>query len=125
VVKLLLDSSTLIWSLDDPSRLSSVARREITDETNAVLVSVASAWEIAIKASIGKLRGIRDLSSVLSRFRFELLPISINHVETVQVLPFHHRDPFDRMLVAQAQVEGARLVSNDPAFAHYAVATLW
>src|SRR5258705_9467859 len=101
-------------------RLSRTTRARIAD-TEAVYVSAASAWEMAIKAAIGKLRVPDDLEEQLQRHRFEQLPISIAHALAVSVLPRHHADPFDRMLVAQAIVESLTLVTADPHLGVYGV----
>lgn len=108
-MKLLLDTHTVIWFLEGSSQLSGRARTLIEDEDNEVLFSVGSLWEMAIKISLGKLHlsqpfdvFMRDQMTLNS---IELLHISIEHTATVAALPFHHRDPFDRLLIAQALVE--------------------
>jgi PIN domain nuclease of toxin-antitoxin system len=118
---LLLDTHVLLWWLDDPGHLSRPARRAIQDGTNPVYVSAAVAWEIAIKKALGKLDAPDDLEAVIDANRFLPLPITIAHALAVQSLPNHHRDPFDRMLIAQALHEGFRLVSRDSEIAKYAV----
>ena len=104
-------------------KLSKTTRARIAD-TEAVYVSAASAWEMAIKAAIGKLRVPDDLEAQLQRHRFEQLPISIAHALAVTVLPRHHADPFDRMLVAQASIESLTLVTTDPQLGVYGVPIL-
>jgi len=90
-------------------------------DADQVYVSAASAWEIAIKASLGRIETDRRIEEVVTRSGFEELPIRISHAEAVETLPPHHRDPFDRMLVAQASVEGLTLVTRDPLIRRYDV----
>lgn len=123
-MNLLLDTHVLLWWLDDPSRLSKAARKAIGDGGNQVYVSAAVVWEIAIKKAIGKLDAPDDLENVLQANRFQTLPITVQHAMGILVLPDHHRDPFDRILIAQALVEGFKLVSFDPQIAKYPVAML-
>jgi PIN domain nuclease of toxin-antitoxin system len=118
---LLLDTCALLWWLDDPDRLSAEAREAIRDGRNAVYVSAASAWEIAIKTALGKLDAPDDLGGALAANRFLHLPVTIPHALAVRTLPDHHRDPFDRLLIAQALHEGLRLVSRDSDIAKYHV----
>lgn len=93
-------------------------------DADQVYVSAASAWEIAIKASLGRIETDRRIEEVVIRSGFEELPIRISHAKTVETLPSHHRDPFDRMLVAQASVEGLVLVTRDPLIRRYDVEVL-
>ena len=104
--------------------MSAPARRAIASEANDVAVSAASAWEIAIKRAIGRLEAPDDVEEQLSLERFDLLAITHEHAWAAGALPQHHADPFDRMLVAQARVEGLTIVTRDPSFARYAVPTL-
>jgi PIN domain nuclease of toxin-antitoxin system len=128
-VKLLLDTHALLWFLSGSGRLSATARIAIEDMANERFFSVAGAWEIAIKASLGKL----DLTVPFEKLvpgelrsnDIELLPITPAHLVAVMALPFHHRDPFDRMYVAQAAAEGATVVSADPALDAYGIPRLW
>jgi PIN domain nuclease of toxin-antitoxin system len=124
-VRLLLDTHTLLWWRDDSPRLSARARCEIADATNEILVSVATLWEISIKRVLGKLSFPDDLEEVVREESFGLLPISFKHLRRLETLPGLHRDPFDRMLVAQALTEGAPLVTNDRALLAYGAPTLW
>jgi PIN domain nuclease of toxin-antitoxin system len=124
-VRLLLDTHTLLWWRDDSPRLSSRARSEIADATNEILVSVATLWEISIKRVLGKLSFPDDLEEVVREESFGLVPISFQHPRRLETLPGLHRDPFDRMLVAQALTEGAPLVTNDRALLAYGAPTLW
>ena len=104
-----------------PRRLSKAARKAIQDGTNPVYISAAVAWEIAIKKALGKLDAPDDLEDVMEANRFLSLPITIPHALAVRSLPDHHRDPFDRMLIAQALHEGFRLVTRDSEIAKYPV----
>jgi PIN domain nuclease of toxin-antitoxin system len=120
-VILLLDTHALIWWLDDAPTLSADARAAIEDKTNDVLVSAASAWELAIKIANGKLRLEVDLPADIEAAGFIGLPISIADAQAAASLPPHHSDPFDRMLIAQARRIDAVIVSRDVAFAAYGV----
>lgn len=120
-MKLLLDTNVLIWALANPARLSTVATDTLEDSDNEVLVSMVSPWEIAIKSALGNLPPLTDLEAQLEDKRFELLPISLHHTEAVTSLPHHHGDPFDRMLIAQAQVEGLTLVTSDREIRRYPI----
>lgn len=119
--RLLLDTHALLWSLALPERLVEAARQAIREPDNAVFVSAASVWEMAIKASLGKLIIPDNLDEQLSLNRFTPLPITLAHAQTVEHLPLHHRDPFDRMLIAQAQQEGLTLITRDPLVQQYDV----
>ena len=118
---LLLDTHVLLWWLDDPGRLSKAAREAIRDGANPVYVSAAVAWEIAIKKALGKLDAPDDLEAAMGANRFRPLPITFRHAMAVRSLPDHHRDPFDRMLIAQALHEGFHLVNRDLEIAKYPV----
>ena len=121
---LLLDSHALLWFLEGESRrIRATLRRRI--EGAQVLVSVASLWEIAIKVGIGKLEAPDDLPERVEKLGFELLPVSAEHAWRVRRLPLHHRDPFDRLLIAQAQSERLAIVSADSAFEAYGVPVVW
>ncbi|MEZ0347676.1 MAG: type II toxin-antitoxin system VapC family toxin [Thermus sp.] len=117
-MNLLLDSHILLWWLSDDRRLSRRARRLI-EEADQVFVSAATTWELAVKASLGKLRMPEGFVEVVEEEGFTHLPITPVHAMAVQSLPWHHRDPFDRILLAQAMVEGLRLVSADQALVRY------
>ncbi len=118
---LLLDTHTFLWWLDDPQLLSNPARKAIGNGKYIVYVSAAVIWEIVIKRSLGKLDAPDDLEAAMAANRFLSLPVTILHALAVQTLPNHHRDPFDRILIAQARCEGFVLVSRDPQIAHYDV----
>lgn len=128
-MRLLLDTHALIWAVDQPERLGSRARSALEDTSNDVLISAATIWEIAIKTGLGKLtlsvpyrdwmnRAIADLGATL-------VPITVEYADMQTTLPGHHRDPFDRMLIAQAIVEKISLVANEEMFDQYGVARLW
>ncbi len=110
---LLLDTHAFLWWLDDPSLLSKPARKAIADGKNTVYVSAAVVWEISIKKALGKLKAPDDLEAAMTANRFLPLPVTIPHALAVQSLPGIHRDPFDRLLIAQAKHEGFKLVSRD------------
>ena len=125
-MNLLIDTHVLLWALDDDSSLSPEARAAITDGRNVVFVSAATAWEIAIKKALGKLRApTASYLDELRRHRFTSLAITAEHALAVETLPPHHADPFDRMLVAQAQVEKLSLVTRDRRLQAYAVSIVW
>ena len=128
-MKLLIDSHTVIWAVDDPTRLSSAAIRALQDPANERLVSAGTVWEIAIKVGLGKLLLSLPyqqwMARALADLGLDLLPITIEHADVQAGLPRHHGDRFDRLLVAQAMIEGAQLVSADAAFDPYGVARIW
>lgn len=127
-MRVLLDSNALVWWSSSDSRLSAKASSIIRDPRNEIVVSAASAWELAIKDNLGELpmRGLLErLPSDLEQSRLTVLPICLNHGVRAGALPMHHKDPFDRMLVAQAQAENLAIVSSDPMFGHYGVRRLW
>lgn len=126
---LLLDAHALLWFLSDDSRLSALARKLIEGEDSVVLVSIATLWEITIKNALGKLplpRPIAEFMQVeLQKNEFDILPIVPAHLEFLATLPFHHRDPFDRILAAQALKENIPLISADAALDAYGIQRLW
>ena len=121
---LLLDAHALLWWLGDDATLRREAREAIASPLNDVFISAAIVWELAIKRRLGKLAAPTDLASALKRDSMTGLPIAIADAEAAGALPPHHRDPFDRMLVAQAQRLGALIVTRDQAFAAYGVEVL-
>jgi PIN domain nuclease of toxin-antitoxin system len=123
-LRLLLDTHVLVWLLVNERRVRPEARAAIRDPDQVVAVSAVSAWEIEIKRATGKLDAPRDLTQRLEDLRFVPLPITVEHGIAAGQLPLHHRDPFDRMLIAQAQLEGLTIVTRDPRFERYAVATM-
>ncbi len=126
---LLLDTHAFLWFVNDDPRLSSVAAERIAEPKERVVVSVVSAWEITIKMGLGKLAVNRPLRQFwrenLALNAFEPLEITIDHVLAVEDLPPHHRDPFDRLLIAQARTEDLDLVSADGIFDAYGVPRVW
>lgn len=122
--RLLLDTHTLLWWAEDDPRLPAATDARIR-RADLALVSIASAWEIAIKVSLGRLIVPMALEDVLDEAGFVLLPVTMAHTAEVARLPHHHRDPFDRMLVAQARTESLALVSRDRVFERYDVSLLW
>jgi len=127
-MRLLLDTHTFIWWDSDPGRLSGLALSALRDPANAVWLSVGSVWEMVIKAQLGKLALRLPLADIVAQQQangLQILPIALAHVLAIEGLPPVHKDPFDRLLIAQAIVEGAELVSADPVFAQYPVRLLW
>lgn len=125
----LLDTHTLVWAFEGDAHLSQIAARILSDVRNAVSASVASYWELQIKQTIGKLRVAADYNARLCAWldseRMNWLTISREHCDRYRSLSLHHRDPFDRMLVAQAQVEELAILTVDPRFKQYDVKVVW
>ena len=126
---MLLDTHVFLWWISDSTRLSNLARETIAEERNEPIFSVVSAWEIAIKVGVGKLE-LPDIpekfvTEQLSLNDVEVLPMYLGHALRVHALPDHHRDPFDRLLVAQANVEGIPLLSADHHLSQYPVEVIW
>ena len=117
--RLLLDTHTLLWWLADSPSLGSRAKEAIMEPRNEVYVSAASTWEIAIKRAIGKLQAPDDMDTIVEEEGMLKLPISLFHGDQAGMLPDIHKDPFDRMLVAQAQAEGLVIVTADSVFKQY------
>lgn len=125
-MKLLLDTHAFLFWVSDDRRLPRRARAAIADPRSAVHLSAASVWEIRIKVAKGKLTtSFADVPEEARRHRFDLLPITADHAQRAGDLPLRHEDPFDRMLIAQAMLEDARLVTGDSVFGACGVATLW
>jgi len=128
-MRLLLDSHTFLWFIMGNARLSAAARAMIEEQANEKFLSVASLWEIAIKVSIGKLSLSAPFETLISQQLnangFELLSLEVKHTVPLIGLPFHHRDPFDRLLIAQAMVEQMQIVSIDSTFDAYPITRLW
>lgn len=123
-MRLLLDTHVLLWWLGDDAALGGPAREAIANAENLVLFSAVSIWEMRIKQAIGKLVLPENFGEVLAEQAFESLAVTVTHAHAVAHLPMIHRDPFDRMLVAQARVEGLTLMSHDQVMAQYDVRTL-
>ena len=127
-MRALLDTHTLLWWFADDPALSRRARRAIAKSNNEIIVSAVSAWEIAIKSKAGRLRApelLDRLPQELEEEGFRTLPISLEHALRAGSLVEHHKDPFGRMLVAQAQADNLALISNDPVFDSYGVRRIW
>ena len=129
IAHLLLDTNALLWSLLSPQDLSQKALTIMRDPGTQLLVSSVSAWEIAIKHALGKLEGAKNVvtgfSEHLGRLQADVLVITPEHALRAGALPRHHRDPFDRMLIAQAQLERVPLVTSDALFSSYEVEVIW
>ena len=127
--RLLLDTHVFLWWVDDASELTTAARKAIADVNNECCMSLVSCWEIAIKSSLGKLRLASNVEHFVTEQMnvngFTLLNIELHHAAKVEKLPFHHRDPFDRLLIAQALSEKLTIISADSAFRDYGVKVLW
>jgi PIN domain nuclease of toxin-antitoxin system len=128
-MRILLDTHAFLWFIQGSQNLSETARNLIEDQENQKLLSIASLWEISIKVSIGKLDVGMTIAQLLSREvygnGFEVLAIQASHLDELTRLVFHHKDPFDRLIIAQALAERMPLVTRDEAFGHYAVSLLW
>ena len=124
-MRLLADTNAALWLLGDDKRLSRRADQLLTDASNEVLLSAAVVWEVAIKRSLGKLDAPDGFASMLLDVGAVPLAVSIDHARAVRSLPWHHRDPFDRLLVAQAGLEDAVLVSSDERLRAYDVRVDW
>lgn len=128
-MKLLLDTHAFIWWDSEPARLSSRALALCRDSENTLMLSVASAWEMQIKIQLGKLKLGLPLAELIENQQrinsMEMLSVGLEHVLALDQLPSVHKDPFDRLLVAQARIEGAGLVTNDPVMANYPVDVIW
>ena len=123
-MKLFLDTHILLWWLDDNPSLSERARNAIADTDNLIILSAAVIWEIRIKQALGKLKIASNFYDVIKDQGFELLSITSDHAYAVGDLPKHHRDPFDRILIAQAMVEGFTIVTHDAVFNKYRIPVL-
>ncbi len=127
-MNILIDTNALHWWLNDPGRLSADAENAITNGSNSVVVSAVVPWELAIKTNLGKLSSLALLDiwdAKLADEGFSQLPIDSEHAIRAGLLPRHHKDPFDRMLAAQAQATGWPIVSADPVFERYGVRRIW
>ncbi|HET7275713.1 MAG TPA: type II toxin-antitoxin system VapC family toxin [Longimicrobiaceae bacterium] len=123
-MRLLLDTHAFLWWSEDNTRLGREARGAI-ENSDEILVSVVSAWEVAIKSALGKIALEVAFERAIEINRFDKLILQFRHVDAVAKLPLHHGDPFDRMLIAQAQVEGLCIVTHDRNFEGYGVSTIW
>jgi PIN domain nuclease of toxin-antitoxin system len=124
----LLDTNALLWAMEKNPLLKQKAQKTITDPSNDIYVSIASLWEIAIKLSIGKLdltQTLDDIIKELSKQNYLILPISIEAIKIIRTLPFHHRDPFDRVIIAQALADDLHIITSDKKFDDYSVKRHW
>jgi len=127
-MKLLLDTHAFLWFVTGDRRLSRKARRAVEAADSELLISAASVWEVAIKASLGRLtlpKSVHDYFDDKVEAGFTILPIEWVHAARVAELPFHHRDPFDRLIIAQGLVESLPIVSGDPEFKAYGARIVW
>ena len=124
MARLLLDTHVLLWSLTEPRRLSQRTREALEDPRSEVFVSSISGWEIAVKHALGKLQAPDDLEAGIKKQGFTPLHLTFRHAKQAGTLPPHHGDPFDRMLVAQAQIEGLIVVTSDRHISRYDVRTM-
>jgi len=127
-MNLLVDTHAVIWFITEDTKLPKEIRQVIESMDNTCFVSLATYWELAIKNSLGRLdlgKPLVELFSIIEDSGFELLPIDINHVLTSATLPFHHHDPFDRIIIAQSLVEDIHIVTKDQKFQLYSTALIW
>lgn len=128
-MRVLLDTNSFLWFISGSDRLSVDAKNFIADMQNQLVLSAASLWEIAIKISLGKLDLLQPYGQLIPQQLEEndiaVLPLEIGHLNKVIDLPFHHRDPFDRLIIAQALAEGIPVVTSDAVFSQYAVKLIW
>lgn len=128
-MRTLLDTHAFLWFINGSDRLTDTARNHMVDLSNELVLSVASLWEIAIKTSIGKLELLHPFDQLIPTQLEEnvigLLPITINHLSSLVTLKFYHRDPFDRLIIAQAKTESMPIITGDAAFTNYPVDIIW
>lgn len=122
--RLLLDTHAFVWSLSNVTELNENARGAIANPRNDVFVSAITGWEISVKRAKGRIRAPYNLAALVSERGFTHLPLTFHHAEQAGSLPMHHRDPFDRFLIAQAQAEGLILVTRDARIPQYGIQTL-
>ncbi len=124
----LLDTHTLIWMASLPDRLSPLAVSICQDRSNILLMSIVNVWEMQIKLQLGKLHLALPLETFVQQLQLndiQLYPITLDHIYMLGSLPLHHRDPFDRLLIAQARFEGIPIITSDPAFDAYEIVRVW
>ncbi len=129
-MKYLLDTQAVIWSLEDDPRLSKQARNAIDHEDNEITITIVSLWEIAIKRGVGKLNFKPTLDDIIKQTEvseFNFLNLTVEHLKTLEELAYvdNHRDPFDRLIISQAQTENLIIITTDPQFKNYSINTLW
>jgi len=120
-MQFLIDTHVLLWALCEPDKLKKETIELIENENNIILVSIATLWELQVKESINKLKLPDNFFCDLTNFGYEILPINIQHLKKLKFLPMHHRDPFDRMLIAQAITEKLKLITQDQDICKYEV----
>ena len=123
-MKYLLDTHVFLWWLENPSNLSKEALKTISNNNNIIYISSVTIWEIAIKKSIGKLKTQDNLTEMIEYHNFSVLNINIDHAMEVENLPFHHRDPFDRLLISQSKIEDFTIITRDEIFKQYEIKIL-
>jgi PIN domain nuclease of toxin-antitoxin system len=124
-LKLLLDTHAALWWLADDDRFGQEAEAYLDDADNAVLLSAVVVWEVALKRSLGKLQAPKTFAETLLEGGVTPLPVDLDHAAAVAELPWHHRDPFDRLLIVQARIENAVVVTSDHVFHAYGVPVVW
>ena len=128
-MRLLLDTHTLFWSVDNPSKVSATAMAALQDSNNDRLLSAATIWELAIKVGQGKIALSMPygqwMATAIADLKLEILPVTVEYAERQSALPPHHKDPFDRLMISQALVDGIAIVSSDVAFDSYGVTRIW
>ena len=128
-MRLLLDTHSLIWSIDEPSRVSATAMAAMANPANDRLLSAATIWELSIKVGLGKivlsLPYRQWMDKAIADLKLTVLPVTVEYADRQSTLPPHHKDPFDRLMIAQALVEGIPIVSVDAAFDPYGVTRIW
>jgi len=128
-VRLLLDTHTLLWAVQEPSKLSATAITALQDPANVRLLSAATIWELAIKVGQGKIALSMPyrqwMETAITDLKLDILPVTVEYAERVALLPPHHKDPFDRLMIAQALVDGIAIVGVDAAFDAYGVTRIW
>jgi PIN domain nuclease of toxin-antitoxin system len=128
-MRALLDTSTFLWSISDSEKLSLSAREVIADLENELFISTASLWEIAIKTSLGKLELLKPFDQLipeqLEQNTISVMPITVQHLTRIIDLPFYHRDPFDRLIIAQSIAEDLPVITKDGAFGSYPIQLIW
>jgi PIN domain nuclease of toxin-antitoxin system len=128
-MRLLVDVQAVLWAVDDPAKLTPQALVALQDPTNELLLSAGTIWELAIKIGLGKLKLSLPfkqwMAQAITDLALTVLPITVEYADRQSVLLLHHRDPFDRLLIAQAQVENVPIVSADPVFDRYGVNRIW
>lgn len=127
-MNVLIDTHALIWFITADDKLPSESRRVIENTSNTCLVSIASLWEMGIKTSLGKLElqiSLESLFEIINQSGFTILPITPDHILTNATLNYHHRDPFDRLIIAQAKYEGIKVITKDGEYKKYNIGLIW